>query len=291
MYYGIRDFPASTRGLLCFAEFLLRTYKAHKSATNALSSVRRFDLDYRFCQDAFHDALFLRWKRALPLTVRVPSRSATAMPLGVLEQLCTLAAACGPEGVTMASFMAVCFHSLARASTLLAGGPGTYDITRLPTIADAERRATGFVLLLKWDKTHQGLSQAYRVPLLPRPGSPACPVRALTRLLVGAGSAPREALLFATPSAARGAACRLPLTIPRARHWLRLTLGVSGRLASLFSLHSLRRGGCTLAYAGGAAVSELQALGGWRGAAVHLYHSSLYARQRAAEALTGTTNS
>ena len=261
---------------------------------NALSSVRRFHLDGRYEVSAFDDVALGRWRRALPLTVRALPTRALAMPLDVLERLCGLARALGQEGLTMAAFLAVCFHSLARASTLLAGGggggggAGRYDYSRLPTCADVRERGRGFVLSIKWDKTHQAAWQAFQVPLLPRPGSLACPVRALRELLARQATFTITAPLFATPVIRRGTQVLDPLTVAQARAWLRLLLSMQGLAESHLTLHSLRRGGCTLAYAGGAQVSELQSLGGWRSPAVHLYHSQAEARNRAALALHAT---
>ena len=291
LYFRLNDFPATARVLLAFAEFLLRTYNAPKSALNALSSVRRFHLDYRFQVDAFDDVLLERWKRSLPLTVRRATIQAAALPLGVLEQLCDLAFSMGREGKTMAAFLAVCFHSFARASTLLTGSARAYDTSRLPTLADVERSNNGFTLTIKWDKTHQHVSQAFQVPLLPRPGSPACPVGALDALLARGRDSPAYGPLFATPVGHNGRVQRVPLTITQARSWLRVLLRLANLDQAEFSLHSLRRGGCTFAYAGGAGVTELQSLGGWRSAAVHLYHSQADARRRAAVALVARQHS
>ena len=263
----------------------MRTFTAPKSALNALSSIRRFHLDARYDVAGFDDVILGRWKRALPLTIRTIPRRAEAMPFRVLEQLCALALSLGPEGTTMASFLTLCFHSFARASSLLPRATGEYDASRLPTVADVKRRGEGFSLSIKWDKTHQAAWQAFQIPLLPRPASPACPVRAVQRLLQGAGHPRRFYPLVATPSHGGARGQGTPLTVGRARLWLRTLLLAAGLREDLYSLHSLRRGGCTLAYAGGAAVADLQSLGGWRSAAVHLYHSQTDARLRAAVAL------
>ena len=42
--FQVPDFPAPVSSLLLFAEFLLRSYRAHKSVVNALSSLRTFHL-------------------------------------------------------------------------------------------------------------------------------------------------------------------------------------------------------------------------------------------------------
>ena len=243
IYFGLRDFPASAAVLICFAEFLLRTYSATKSVLNAISSVRRFHLDGRYDVAAFDDVTLSRWRRALPLTVRTLPVRATAIPLGALERLCRLAETMGQEGLTMAAFLAVCFRSFARASTLLAAGPSSYDFSRLPTFADIQRRGTGVLLYIEWGKTHQAVWEAFQVPLLPRTDSLACPVRALEALLARQGKFPSMAPLLATPRVRGGQRVLQNLTITQARQWLRLLLRLAGFAESQYSLHSLRRGG------------------------------------------------
>ena len=98
IWFGLSDFPAGVRVLLLFGEFLLRTYKAPKAVTNALSSVRGFHLLHGLSTDGsdhYHLTLF---KRSLQLTVRhVPTR-APPLPFELLEKLCARAMAGGGLG-------------------------------------------------------------------------------------------------------------------------------------------------------------------------------------------------
>ena len=57
IYFSFRDIPAAPKTLLCYAEFLLRSYRAAKSVTNALSSVRRLHIDLCADQSAFTSPL------------------------------------------------------------------------------------------------------------------------------------------------------------------------------------------------------------------------------------------
>ena len=293
LHFKVTDFPVGQTNLLSFGEFLLRTYTAPKSVLNVLSSVRRFHVELNLSPEVFDSLKFARWKRALFLTVRTCPMQALPLPFPLLERLVGLARALGGEGRAMAGFLTVAFHALARASTLLARSATSYDVTRLPTLADVTRMPSGFSLLLKWDKTHQVASQAFSVPLLRGGrGSTACPVRAVELLLQAAEGRGRDTPLFATASGRAGGTrtSLCPLTIGRAREWLRILLAALGQRPDAYTLHSLRRGGCTLASVGGAAVSDLQALGGWRSEAVHLYHSQFEARRRAAQALRGAAS-
>ena len=248
IYFRLADFPATATVLLAFGKFLLRSFTAPKSVLNVFSSIRRLHLDYRMSVAAFDEVELVRWRRALGLTVRSVPVQAPSLPLRVLEELCVLARATGGEGETMAAFLAVAFHALTRASTLLSLSEDRYDSTRLPTLADVGDR---YDLLIKWDKTHQATSQSYTVPLLARPTTAACPVRAVKGLLSRGASLPSSAPLFATAGLRGTHTISVPLTMVRARTWLRNLLQVKGLRGDAYTLHSLRRGGCTLAYAGG----------------------------------------
>ena len=285
LYFVVPDFPVDRTNLLSFGEFLLRTYRAPKSVLNVFSSVRMFHVQFDFSTEAFDTLEVARWKRALFLTVRAVPRQAPPIPFPLLERLCVLALGLGGEGGTVASFLSVAFHVFARASTLLAQAGTGYDASRLPILADVVPNHSGFSLTVKWDKTHQAAAQAFVVPVLRGPQSPACPARALSRILGAAAGCAPSTPLFATIRGTGGTRSVVPLTLRRAREWLRILLATVNIKPDAYTLHSLRRGGCTLAFAGGAAVSDLQSLGGWRSGAVHLYHSQLDARKRAAEAL------
>ena len=97
----------------------------------------------------------------------------------------------------MAAFLTVAFHVCARASTLLSSTVGTYNFSRLPTLADVVRDGAGFSLFIKWDKTRQISGQGFFAPLLPAGDSQACPVRALNGLLSRARGLPDKTPLFA----------------------------------------------------------------------------------------------
>ena len=285
IYFRFVDFPTGVDTLLSFGEFLLRSFTAPKSVINATSSVRRFHVDWGFHAGAFDTVDWARWKRALFLTVRSVPTQTPPMPFGLLVDLCGMARRMGDKGVTMAAFLTVAFHTLARASSLLAGGRGDYDHTRLPTLADVRSTGQGFDFNMKWDKTHQSSHAAFSVPLLPRGSSAACPVRAVRGLVRRASGTTVSGPLFATPVKGGQGMVLVPLTVVKARFWLRTLLQLRGIPERKYTLHSLRRGGCTSAYRGGAAVSELKSLGGWASNAVHLYHSQRDARIRAARAL------
>ena len=286
-YYGFRDFPASTAVLGAFGEFLLRTYRAPKSVTNVLSSVRGFHGCYGFSTEGFEHPKFALYVRALPLTVRHLASPAPPLPVRVLEQLCTRAAELGPTGRVLAAFFSTLFFSMARASSLIPRSSVVFDRTRLPVLGDLRMVEGHFLLNIKWGKGCQLTAQGFTVPLMQVPRSPACPVKNLQALLVLAGGSPASAPLFSLPGKKEQRAKGGPsLHFTLARSWLDTLLRTLGLGSSRFSFHSFRRGSCTAAFEEGADLDDIKALGGWRSDAVSAYRPVLAARRRAAASLT-----
>ena len=289
LFFALQDFPAVAGALLVFGEFLAGSMRSPKSVTNVLSALRTLHLEWGFDTGAFEQHRLWLFKRALPLTLRHRPCAAPPLPFELLERLCALADSLGAAGVVFTAFLATLFFTMARASSLLPRGVGSFDVTRLPTQGDLVARDGGFRLLLKWGKAAQDASQAFWVPLLPIDGSPACPVRRLRALSLAARSQRSETPLFLLPTPS-GATSPVPLTLTLARTWLRACLARVGHPADAFTLHSFRRGACTLAFQMGAAITDIKELGGWRSDAVRLYYPALAARSRAAECLTKRLN-
>ena len=201
LHFQTPDFPATVSSLLLFAEFLLRTYRAHRSVVNALSSLRTFHLVRGLPMDAFADYQLTLYKRALPLTVRHVPQGAAPLPFQLLEQLCSLAGAQGPAGVAFAALMAATFFSMARLSSLAPPTGGDhYDITRFPTWHDLTQAPNGVTLRIKWAKNRQEAGHSIAAPLLPLAASPACPVQLFSRLAAQRAAHNPAAPLFGFPA-------------------------------------------------------------------------------------------
>ena len=284
-HFALQDFPAEVTTLILFAEFLARSYRAPKSVTNALSSVRAFHLRHGFAVDAFEHRRTQLFRRALPLTLRHAPDPAAPLPLATLTQLCGLAHARGAFGRLLAALFSALFFSMARVSSLLPQRGTPFDSTRFPTLADLRETSAGFSLRIKWGKTCQAVRDEYWVPLLPLSGSLACPVSNLRAWLALRGGEPEGAPLFALPAGPQGPSPQLPLTLPVAKAWLALLLGLTRAPRSKLTFHSFRRGACTLAFKKGASLSDIKQLGGWRSDAVASYYPAFDARGRAAARL------
>ena len=284
IYFGFTDFPAATSTLLIFAEFLLRSYTATKSVTNALSSLHTFHRVHGFPSAGFLDFQLTLWRRALPLTSRNAPMPAPALTLPGLVTLCRLALQRGDKGLSFAALLATAFYWLARLSSLVLPAGGRPDPTRTPLLGDLVLEPTRALLLIKWGKTAQDAASAFWVPLPTVGGSPACPVALLAALRARLSNYGTQLPLFSYPSGQVGGR-PISFDVVSARSMLRLLLAQAGWQHQAFTFHSLRRGGCTLAFSSGAALSDLQLLGGWRSRAIDAYYPHLEARGRAAAAL------
>ena len=288
--FELGDFPASCSTLLAFAEFLLQAVTAPKSVLNALASIKHFHLDHEFSVVPFNARPLRLWRRALPHTCRHVPTQAPPLELALLCQLCQLSMRLGDGGVVFAALLAFQFASLARLSSLLPHSHLSFDSTRLPTFEDVRVRGGYWHLRIKWAKTHQDAASGFWVPLLPRPGLPACPVARWGDLLRLRGSEAGGAPLFwVAGGTSGGRTAVLPLTMSVARGWLKILLTRLGRGEEGYSFHSLRRGACTSAYREGASEGDLRALGGWRSDAVRCYFPQEESRCRAARALANSS--
>ena len=84
-FFQETDFPAAVGHLLRFAEFVLRSCRAHRSATNALASVRTFHLQCGFDVQAFADFRLVLW-RSDAVQAYFPAKQARLRAARVLAQ-------------------------------------------------------------------------------------------------------------------------------------------------------------------------------------------------------------
>jgi hypothetical protein len=134
-----------------------------------------------------------------------------------------------------------------------------FDITRHLTQADLFYSPPGYVILVKWTKTHQhGQHVLLPVPEIPHKH---CPIKAIRRMLADhtpTTIATRLIPLFMVPNT------QSPMTTTYLAQSLRVILAALGVDANNYSLHSLRRGGATSAFNAGVNHVKIQRHGTWR---------------------------
>ena len=288
-HFNLPDLPATTSNLVLFAEFLARSFRAPKSITNALASLRHLHRAFDFDLAPFEAYPLTLFVRALPLTLRHTPNPAPPCTLAQLKRLVAALDTMGLGGLVLKALCLTGFYGFARVSSLVPPGL-PFDSSRYPTLTDVQQAGKGLLLRIKFAKNAQDAAQWFAVPLLPLKCSPCCPVLALRRLCQLAQPAPPSTPLFRWP--VRTATGELvlggPLTAPVARRWFSVALREAGLAGANLTFHSLRRGACTLASQRGAQFHQLQASGNWRSDAVRSYFSPLPDRLRVAGLLASS---
>ena len=283
--FFISPLPAAPLTLQLFLEFLLTTYASPRSALNVISSVKVLHLVADADTTAFTSYSFSLSKRSVINNVRhLPSR-APPLPPSLLVSLVSLSLTLGPPGVAFAALLAVTFNSLARVSSLVPASESAPDLSRTVLIADLAPTNSGYALSLKWTKTLQASDRAVVLPILRAPLSPACAATRLSALLLQLVGAPPTLPLFAWPVTSGTSPTYKFFTLNSARHWLDSLLRHGGNHQSGYTFHSFRRGGATAAFAQGASLDEVKALGTWASDAALLYIPQAMASYRAASRL------
>ena len=284
LYFSVPDFPATATLILLFAEFLIRGSMRPRSVTNVLSSLRTCHGVFGYSTSGFEDMRVVLWRRALPLTVRHTPSPAPPFPLELLVRLCSRARGLGRQGLALAALFSTAFFSLARLSSLLPATRSVTDFTRIPLLGDVQCGGGRARLRIKWGKAAQLVEDGFWVPLTAVEGSLACPVTLLSDLVGSLCTLPQHTPLFSYSTGA-GAGRYCTLTQAGARSCLTQLLAGEGYSAGFYTFHSLRRGGCSLAFMAGAHLADLQHLGGWKSRAIDAYYPLEVARGRAARLL------
>ena len=248
-HFGLPDFPAQVEVLLAFAEFSLRDLRSPASLRNLLGALKTIHLLQRWDTSAFTDHKVNSYLLAVDHTVRHIPQQKPPLTLPLLLKITSDPPLPPTVQVIFKALLSLLFHTFLRLSSVLPTKPSQYDNTRHLSIADLFEADPGLVLLVKWGKCHQRASQAYTVPIHPAPGSPFCPVSALSALLGLYHQKSPTQPLFCLPPFNRSHR-PLPLTSTTAHRWLRLALLHEGLDPSLYTFHSIRRGGSSAAFLG-----------------------------------------
>ena len=182
-------------------------------------------------------------------------------------------------------FWAAClvgFFSFFRKSNLFIPSPKQFDPSKHLCCSDVSFSTSGAVLAVRWSKTIQFRQRVLEVPLPHMPGSPFCPSSALllvTRSLPNA-QGPRPLFCYKASSGVR------PLTHSEFVQALKSHIDRLGIDSSLYSSHSMRRGGASFALHCGLPAELIKLQGDWASNAYEKYlYPSLNLRKRVADTM------
>ena len=252
--------PISEKDLARYITFLTSSFKSATSVLNYVNGVRFYHVSNHlaFTHLSSHNiSLLLKG-----VTKRLSSKPHQKLPItpAILHAIHN---ALDFTNCTHISFWAACltgFFGFLRKSNLVPPSVPTFDPARHISRSSFTFLSDGSVLLtLHWSKTIQHNQRLLQLPYHPIPGSPLCPVKAVTRMIHTIPAPPSSpAFLVAAP---RGL---VTLTHTSFVAMLRYFLRQAGFPPATYSGHSFRRGGCTFASQSGIPPDLLQTFGDWR---------------------------
>lgn len=204
--------------------------------------------------------------RATKATLRDVPQGKTAIDRPLLRRLCQATLTMGLPGRILRCALSLGYFAFLRQSNLAPPTRASFDPTRHSCRQDVRFAPPGLIFNMKWAKNMQHVEQGREVPLPVVEETLLCPVQSFRDMCSAIPAARCDPLLC------------WPGGTPVTSSWLvsnlkTLIAGLGLRPAD-FSLHSLRRGGATAAFAAGVDEISIQRHGGWRSESVRVYISS-----------------
>ena len=259
------DYISPSSDTICmYIEHLAQTFQAWKSVKNyvaAISLLHKYVGATLHNLDSFPVKLMMR---SLPLTMRHIPQPKAAMTIPVLVQLSDMCDRLGNRGLVIKMALLLGFFAFLRCSNMCP--KSTFDRSRHLTRGDVTVCSPGLQVQIKWSKTHQAAGHANIVPLPRLEHTVVDPVTTFLAM-VTAIPAPPKAPLLTLPGGQ-------PLLARQVRGALSSMLKSLGHDHTKLSMHSLRRGGATAAYAAGCNTLDIQRHGLWASDCFQQYVSS-----------------
>ena len=272
IYIEVDYYNPTTETICLYIEYLSQHFSSPQSINNYVSGIRMMHkLLGSECpaMDSFEVTLMLR---ACHLTIQHRPLRRLPMTIELLTEIVHISDSMGIEGKVFKFAMLASFYGFLRQSNLALRSPTSFDPDRNTCRQDVFYAEPGLVILLKWTKTSQHSNSYDLIPLPAIKGSNLCPVQAYTDMTAALPTTTPDQPLLVLP------ACDtygyIPVTIRWLSHFLYVLLESLDINPGLYSLHSCRRGGATMAYRLGADYLSIQRHGTWKSSSFWDYITS-----------------
>ena len=237
--YDFNVMPVSTETICLYAQYLSNLLKSPQSVKNYVNGVRVLHALNDQPIAAFRSfELKLTCKGIARLKAHTP-RQAAPMTLSILTSVSRVVGESKLDIVVWAAVLTA-FFCMLRKSNLVPTTAQNFDPKKQLRRRDIILSRDCALVDIHWTKTIQFAERALTIPVLSIPGSPLCPVQAIKRMRRLVNSEPdHPAFSLGGSRALTYRECSLKL-----KQWLEQ----AGWDGSKFSMHSLRRGGATLAF-------------------------------------------
>ena len=251
--------------LTLYLEYLAQNLRSSQSVKNYLSAVSYIHKQLGLECTALQSHQVITMIRAIDHTLRSPLLPTVPISLQVLYSLVTLCNQLGTWGLVCKCAFLFCFFGFLRQSNVAPRSPQLFDSSRDTCRSDVKSTQQGLSLRLKWTKTNQGAHHPHIIPLPRIQGSVLCPTTAFQDMCSAVPSISTN-----TPLLIHGHPPVVVTTRLLAKQFKQLILRLRLNPAT-HTLHSLRKGGATLALSVGITVDQIKAHGTWSSSSVWTY--------------------
>ena len=260
-HYRLQDIDPTNDTVCMYATYLSKRFVSPQSVCNYMSAVRLLHKYLAIPAPALDSFDLKLTIRAIKLSMRHTPSQRRPLTVDMLRAMCTI---CDGLPASIGKMLKVAllfgFCGFLRQSNLAPRQAKQFDPTRHTCRGDVLIQPPGIVVIIKWTKTQQTTDKLTLLPIPAIPGSPLDPVVAYNEMIAAVPTrSDNDPLLLLPPTSRK----RIVTTSLLQSCFRQLVAGVGGDPAC-FSLHSLRRGGATLAHHRGAHFLDIQRHGTWR---------------------------
>ncbi len=240
---------------LCYLEFLSKKMKSPKTVSNYWASVKLIHSLLKVSFTVMDDIEIQLFLRSVSLSKRHVSKQMSALTKKHLGQMCRVLDTQGTRGLVLKTALTIGFFAFLRGSNLCPQDAGSFDCTRHFTRSDVQVTKEGLVVKLKWAKNMQSALQQTAIPIPRVKQSHMDPTLAFVRMCNAVQTSNNQPLFMLD--------AHTMLKLDDLRCAFKLLCVEVGLDPDKYSVHSLRRGGATEAYAGGASALDIKRHGAW----------------------------
>jgi hypothetical protein len=266
--YGLYDLNPSQHQLCLYMEYLAQRFVSARTVRNYMSAITLLHKQLDVSCPALSSFQVGLMARAVDRTMLTPPSPRLPVSVLLLRQLVQATLPLGVWGVVFRFAILLAFFGFLRQSNLAPRTASQFDSARHSRRRDVVFTKQGAFIRLRWTKTLQSAHQPVFVPLPVIDNSPLCPVAAFRDMAASVPVLSSKSPLLLVPSP--GGELQV-VTIPMLAQTFKDIINSLGLPLHTFSLHSLRRGGATLAFEAGVPVDCIKGHGTWSSQSVYTY--------------------
>ena len=266
--YNVPTLLPTPEDICLYVEFLAQRFKSPQSVKNYLSVIAMYHKQHDVQCTALSSYKVHLMVRSIERTMDHIPNQREPITIPILHRLCQLTLHYGLWGTVLRCAFLIMFFAFLRQSNVAPRSKADYDATRHTRRTDVTLTPSGLVIAIKWTKTLQKRGRPVKIPLPRIPGSSLCPTQAFStmRRLIPT-SQPNTPLLVMNNNKGR----LVLVTTHHLQQGLSKLITALGLQPSMYTLHSFRRGGATLAYQSGIPLDLIKGHGTWDSDAVWEY--------------------